>query len=610
MKAARKIVLSFAAIVLAVSMSAQAQVAKMIPANAWFVMKVSNIDATSQKISDFCKALGLTQMVPTLDKPLDAVFAQMGIKDGINRSGEMAFIGVDPTAFNTTYDQCGVVLIPVSDYQAFLGNFKDAATDGGITSTKLPNGDAIAYIAHWGDYAAVSPVKGVVAKAPDTMLQISPAVAKEWDSKDVIVMLNVAPVRGVVMPQLEQFKQTAADYLDQQAQVPAGPNNPMTLALNGMDIAKAAPLFKVIANQLIGFAEEYVQQTDAVTFGLKIAPDGITTTTMFAFQPDSYHGKMSAKMKNFDASLLAGLPDGKYLFFGGGAQDPAATTEIVSHFLDPAQKAISDLGPDFSGVTDWISLMKSASGASTGGSFGMVAPSGMLGQEPLIQVVGVRHGDAKTLLDDTHKAFDMQQSMMTSMGMKNTMTQETYTPAAKTVDGVTFDDMTTSFKMAGAGPGRAQATTMLNFIYGPTGMHLLMGTVDDKTLLTESGLNDAMLSAAITAAKSGDDPMAKSAAVKAVSAQLPSQRLAAIYIPLDVWASTGLNYAKQFSMDMGVKIPDDLPPIGATFSTDGPTARVDGYIPTQLIQALTSAGLQMYMTSQRPQNGGAPGGGL
>jgi hypothetical protein len=610
MTAARKILFPFAAILFALALSAQAQVATMIPANAWVVLKVSNLDATSQKISDFCKALGLTQMVPTLDKPLDSLLAQLGIHDGVNRAGEMAFVGVDPAPFNTTYDQAGIILIPVSDYQAFLGNFKDNQTDGDITAVHMPTNPNAVYAAHWGDYAAVSPVKEIIAKQPTSMLQISPAVQKEWDSKDIMVMINVAPVRAIVTPQLEQFKQTASDFLDQQAQTPAGPNNPMTMALGGMDMAKAVPLLKVAANQLIAVAEEYVQQTDALTMGIKIAPDGITTSTMVAFQPDSYHGQLAAKIKNTDASLLAGLPDGKYLFFGGTAQDPATTTEILSHFLDPAQKAINDLGPDYSGINDYFALIKSAAAASTSGSFGMVAPSGMLGQEPLVQFVGARYGDSKTLLDDTHKAFDMQQSMIATLGMKNQMSQQTYTPAAKTVDGVTFDDLATSFKMAGAGPGRAQATQMLNFVYGPTGMHMLMGAVDDKTFLTESGLNDAMLSAAISAAKSGDDPLAKSAAVKAIAAQLPTQRLVAIYLPLDVWASTGLNYAKQFGMDMGVKIPDDLPPIGATFSTDGPTVRVDGYIPTQLIQALTSAGLQMYMTSQRPQNGGAPGGGL
>jgi hypothetical protein len=114
----------------------------------------------------------------------------------------------------------------------------------------------------------------------------------------------------------------------------------------------------------------------------------------------------------------------------------------------------------------------------------------------------------------------------------------------------------------------------------------------------------------IEAIKSNDDTLAGTAGVKSVAAQLPTERLAAFYIPLDQWATSGLNYAKQFaSMDMGVKIPEDLPPVGVTLSADGSALRMDAYVPAQLLDALTQAGIQVFAAMAQPHPGGAPQGG-
>ena len=84
---------------------------------------------------------------------------------------------------------------------------------------------------------------------------------------------------------------------------------------------------------------------------------------------------------------------------------------------------------------------------------------------------------------------------------------------------------------------------------------------------------------------------------------------AVAYVPLDLWATTGFGYAKMFGIDMGVVLPDNLPPMGTTLSTDGTAIRADTYVPSQLIQALTAAGMQVYMKTQNPGNQPPPNGG-
>jgi hypothetical protein len=197
--------------------------------------------------------------------------------------------------------------------------------------------------------------------------------------------------------------------------------------------------------------------------------------------------------------------------------------------------------------------------------------------------------------------------------MQTVATAQTYTKNSKVVDGVSFDEMKGQINMAGQTPQAMQMMQFVNLIYGPQGPDVLTGAVNDQTLVTVMGLDDATISAAITAAKAGDDPLAKTSSVKTVAAQLPAQRFTAIYVPLDLWATTGFGYAKMFGIDMGVVLPDNLPPIGTTLSTDGAAIRADTFMPSQLLQALTAAGMQVYMKTQNvgapPANGGAPAPG-
>jgi hypothetical protein len=306
--------------------------------------------------------------------------------------------------------------------------------------------------------------------------------------------------------------------------------------------------------------------------------------------------------------MLTGLPDGKYLLFGGSAGDPQLASSMLADLVAPIEAAMKDGGPDMAPWNNIISLIKAGAAAQTGGAYALVAPHGQLRQDPLVQMISIKTGDAKTLMDVTHKFADMQQTLTKAFGVPGAAATSTttFTPAAKTVDGVTFDELQVAFNMTGQSFQEMQAAQFISFLYGANGVQVYTGMVSDQTMLSVSGVPDDVITAAIEAIKKGDDPLAKIDTVKAVAAQLPPQRFATIYIPLAEWASTGLNVAKQFSVDMGVKIPDDLPPVGCTLSTDGTAVRMDTYCPTQLVQALTAAGIQMFMA----QNRAGPGGGL
>ena len=181
----------------------QAQALKLVPSDALVVFRISNMDAVSKKIADFCGTAGLTQMNPDLADPLGMWCKQMGIGPGLNRSGDMVMALMDPAAVGGNYNDALLVLIPVSDYQAFIGNFPGSTTDGEITTFHFKNAPKPAYVAHWGDYAVASPYHDLVVKPPAAALVVGPLAQKEFDSKDMVVFANVVALHGMALPQID-----------------------------------------------------------------------------------------------------------------------------------------------------------------------------------------------------------------------------------------------------------------------------------------------------------------------------------------------------------------------------------------------------------------------
>jgi hypothetical protein len=602
MKSARNVVVAGLALVLVFCSAGWGQVLKQVPANAMLVLKVADLEATSKKLADFLGVMGVVQMQPMLADPLGSYLTMLGVHQGINKSGEMAVAMLDPDDFGGNIEQSFIMLLPVSDYQSFLGNYPDAKTEGDVSQIQFPaqfNSEPM-FVAHWGDYAVISQSKEYLGKKPETTLEVTGLAVKELDSKDFVLLANFTAIRPKLLPQIEKGRALLNGLIDKAAATP-------NAKIGNYDMAKLAPVLKAAMSRILDMGQAIVQDSNTATVSANLSPEGIGVTMMAEFLPDTYLGKHVAQIKNTDASMLTGLPEGKYLFFGGSVADPQQTSQVLSDLLAPVETAVTAAGPDLAPVNDVIGLIKRAAAAQTGGAYGLVAPHGQLRQDPLLEMVSIKTGDAKVLQDVTHKLADTQQSMMKTLGAAGTpQSVMTFTPAAKSVDGVSLDEMQITFNMNGQSFQEMQAAQFLSFLYGANGAQVYTGLVTDHAMLTVSGVSDDTITAAIEAIKKGDDPLAKVDTVKTVAAQLPPQRFAAFYIPLDQWATTGLNVVKQFNMDMGVKIPDDLPPVGGTISTDGTAVRLDSYIPTQLVQALTAAGIQMFMS----QHTAGPGGGL
>ncbi|MBV8780667.1 MAG: hypothetical protein JO353_04655 [Phycisphaerae bacterium] len=422
-------------------------------------------------------------------------------------------------------------------------------------------------------------------------MKLTSAGEKELSARDLGVYANFTAIRAILQPKLKENRQKILDDVDRNMG-----KNPQA--------EKMVPFFHALANQGLNVADSFLRDAQAATFGITIGDEGLNYSVMADFTPGSYCGQTVQAMKTSDDVMLNGLPAGKYLFFGGWVQDPEASAKLIGDLIDPVVKELVAQSPDNASLADYFAQIKTVFSNLKGGSFGLFAPTGALGQESLIQEGGVLNGNATAIMSAQQKIGELAPQAFKAIGMPADTFKFTYTPKAKTINGVTFDSIVTNVTPDPNNPAAAQQEQMVKLMYGPNGMTQLIGANGDH-LLFGVGLSDAQLSTVIDVAKTNDAPLAALEQVKKVAGQLPAKHAFEGFCPLDQVVTTGLTYAKQFGFAVPVQLPADLPPIGVAVSTDSATIHYDAYVPTALIQSLVAAGMQAAMQ----MNGGGGGGG-
>ena len=590
MRHARRFALAVVALAMLFATSARAQVLQLVPSEAMVVIKIKNLQDVSSKIAMLSQQWGLANIRPELNDPLGTLLTVGGLGPGLNKNGEAAVAIMKPAEGANEPDV--VVLVPVSDFKAFAAALPNNKPEGDLTVFN-PGGKPV-YAASVGQYAAVSPKKELVTRKGGG-LQVAGVASKELNAKDLIAYANLKAIRPLVLPPLQANKQQIIDGIGQAMAQAPGAN------------AKLAPVMKAYFGQFINAAEAFLKDADGATFGINLSKEGIATSLVAEFEAASYLGKAVTGMKNVDASFTAGIPDGKYFLYGGMVIDPQGV-KLFNDFIAPIEKELANLGDDGKALAKYVDAVKAWIASTRQQNFGVVAPpAAAIGQQGLLQVVTVMTGDTAKMQAAQKDMLASQAEVMKLTGGAAMNVTSSVQPGAKTVDGVTFDAFTTKMNMNPQTPQEQQAAFMLQMLYGPNGMTGYSGTVGNDKMLVVVGGTDALLSGAIASAKQNDDALSKGTGASVVKA-LPQSRLAAVFLPIDTIAATVLDVMAARGMPGGVKLPPNLPPLGAAVAAEGSAVRVDGYIPAQTIQALIAAGMQMWLQGMQGGGAGQPGG--
>ncbi len=579
--------------VAAVAPAARGQMLDQCPADAGLVVKINHLADTNTKVAALLQQLGVTDLAPEAKDPLAAFEDKTGIPPAsLDAKRDGGFFMPNPTGTDADRNEPPLVLLlPVSDYKAFLAGLTAVRTEGDVSVVHFKDQTDDAFVAHWGDYAAIAPTKALLAGKHDG-LKPTGAAGREMTDRDACLFVNFPVLKTAFAPKLAEGRTKVQGEAEQR--------------MAGADAGKKQ-LAHAAIDQGFNVVDSFLRDAGPTTLGLTVGKAGVTQTLVVGFGDGSYLANLLGHLKTTDGPLLGGLPDEKYLFFGGSLQDPKKLTQLIDDLDAPILPKLDALGADGAKIRSLVDTYKSALVDSTGGSFGLVVPTAALGAGSLVRSVTVLHADAAKLKAAAEQGAAIQTGLMADLGVPGAnLTKTTVMPDAKTVDGVHFDSIKTEIDPAANNGQAAQAQQFMSVVYGPDGPDQLVGVVNDKTLLTTLGVDDQLLGSAIESAKADKDVL--TGQVKAVDAELPHARAAVSYLDLAQLVSTALSYAKANGLSMPIQLPPNLPPVGFALGNDpdGAALRFDAFMPTSLMQSLVQAGFQAYLNT--PHGGG--GGGL
>lgn len=586
-----RVVAGAAVLAIGLCTQARAQVLDQVPSNAIGVFHVKDLQGVSGKVAKLSKTLGIDQMEPKFSDPLAALMDQMGIKQGLNKGGDMAIAFFKPdkaapaAAGAAKPDDAKddakpdvpplVVILPVDDYKAFLTNFKDVKDAGGdISDATVPANNEHVFVVHRGKYAVSAMDKALLSRPAGFKLQ-GPA-AKEAQSRDALLYFDAKAVRPDLQKHYQEFRGEMQKAL-KDGNTPVGE-------------VKVPPFVFAMYDKM---ASQLISDTRSIAISFNLNDVGLGAAFLGDFESDSYLGKLVAKSTNANRSMLAGLPDRSYLMYGAANLTPEVAQTLFNDFVEVMKQNPGDLKKEE--LDKYVDAAKKSIGAIKSVSFGMVAPQP---GENFMQIVEVVRGDAKQMVEASKQALPSMNAMMGAMDNKTK--PEMKFGAAQAVEGVQLTPYTMSFNFDEKDAAAAQQKQIMQMMYGPNGLSGYMGAVNDQTFINVMGVSPKLLTDSVAAAKGTADPLGQSEALKQVADQLPKQRGAEFYVALDNIANTAVAVMKQQGMAVQFKLPPNLPPIGFSMSNEGSAARMDAFIPTRLVESMTAAVMQAMM-----QNNGA-----
>jgi hypothetical protein len=513
----------------------QKDIYDLLPGDAPLVVFARNAKSISGKIGAVAKRRGSEKQWKdeALD-PLASVIATTGAKNGIRADGDVGFaMWVKPQMEM-------LVLVPVSNYEQFLGNFPQVQVQGDLQEIKVQN------TRYWctkrEGYAAL-------ALAADTLKRAQVPAEKLPESFADTLKMDVVYITRPA----EFFKALAGENPMQMLRdkALADFDNPPA---NWPEMAKKlAPVLKPLVARGMDVYGGMAMGTSKQIIGLSLSDDGFRYRAHYGFEPKSDAGRLIATLKNSDEPLLANLPDEKYVAFGGVALGDRGGN-MLNELLDPVIQQWKTQGEDAKPLMDLAHALMQTATPMRAVSFGvMVQPR--KDQAPVIRGSAIISGDSRNVVAGIRSTASAANSLMEQFktGVKIEAAQ-----GVVRIGNTTFDRV----RLSGLPAGTPE-------------VFINAGAIDPKTTLVTVALDSAWLDQAARAARDGKNTMSANAGVRAVDAMLPKARLAVVYTsPAELFKVMQMQGAKDMP-----ELSPDLPPAGIAFTIVDSDLRLDMAVP-------------------------------
>jgi thioredoxin 1 len=572
MQMSRKLRSLAAVVVLAMlTPMARAEVADVLqqaPADAPIVVAVPNLGALSQKLAKLDQQLGLGQ--PVLANLLAFVKGLSGLQQGINDQGGAALVFTAVPTPDQDKPQA-YLLVPVTDYKAFMGNFPNAGA-GDVASVQFAGEPG--FVKQAGKYALLGPQQDIVTNAKiggGNMAQRSGKLGSNTlAGSDAVIYLDLTKIGPAISPMVEAGLAQAAAQID--ANPALGPN---------------AEMARTMVNLYGDAIRALLRDGDSLVIGLQLSDAGIGFTESAQFKAGSPLAKSFANAPKSEPTFDR-LPGRPFMLSVAMDNDALPVRDLVKSFaarFGPETPLGSLIGPAMK-LMDKIGHQTQQA----------IYPPNLGGATPsLFTSVAVYDSPAPQELRASYA--DYIRSLANVKLGEGTGYKSDYKEAAKDVAGKKADSFTLQVTM----PPEAMAQM------GPLGglfLQPMNGNIIalDKQVVITSGADDALLQEAVKAAGGGGDLATKTAGLQDVRKALPPHRAVEAYIGVGTIMQMANSLLVMFAPGMALNVPADLPPVATSVSVAEGGANAHFYVPMPVIVAIKN-------TIQQFQPGGAGGVG-
>ncbi len=584
---------------------------ELVPADAPVAVVVPSLSGLSDKVAVLNEdSLGAT--VPYMGDMLGALRAMSGITEGLDDSGSLVVVVTDADGLMGHHrpDQPPVViLVPVSDYAALVGNFGGNPGEGEAVTQLVLAGDSPGFAKHLGDYAVIGPTR-------DQVDRFHPGHATGlWTKRmgrtgqrclrtsDLTVIVNIQAMEPTLQPMLQTaLVQIKTDVLKTDS-APA----PMVNLVKAM-----ATIYGDTATALL-------RDTSAVVAGLDITSHGVGLTWTCQFEPGSYLAQMFTTGRG-TKDQLARLPNDDYWLASAMNFRGIAVQTMAKDLLAriPDGQGDPTVAPAVDMFKHATALLQQTAGVATAYRL-PDQPGGMMGGRFLSGVTVYETGDGLAYTQSIKEYFEKLQNFMEVINDTSTADQPEgehqahprkaslnvavkYTSNALQVDGVHVDEYQIQYQLPPEIAGElGRVAPVMMLLGGSTGQSGYVAAHDRFVVMTTTR-DVQLIKQALAAIKQTTGFGAGGSIDRVRRVALPSHTVFETYLGVGNLVQ-GIN---GFMGMMGlppIHVPEDLPPIAAATSVEDHGIANRLYVPTTVIRFCKNA-VDQTMATMRP---GAPG---
>jgi hypothetical protein len=511
----------------------------------------------------------LQQLGQQMKLPIPSLLAKLqgpgGIRAGFDKNRPIGLLVLPPNDDNSI--PAVIALVPVTDYAKFLEQFKPENTKDGVSEIKI-----------WGDASVVRNIGGYAA--------IAGAPFRDALAEDVKLADKVSAEVAVWRPWLAK-KDAAAVMLTPGIRLLSTKVQQGIAAIKPLVAQSGAPQ----AKQAAAAFDMYVMFFQAVekevaAFGLSAERDaqGVVRFTQRArLARGGDWAKFVAGVKPSKQDVLAGLPDGPFVFAGGGPLSESAMGTLLNFSMDLMKNLPDMYGLSEEQVKSLAELGKQRFAGIQGISF--LLGTGESGEPIFAKSLGIlRVKNSQTLLADYEKYLASYNQLVEKV--KSPMFQPISFEKME-FDGARGLKMT--MKMPQMPNMPPESVKIMERMYGPGGKIAISMVACDEHTIVFSYMSEEPLRRAIAAIKQGQPGLAGNADVAKVAALLPPDATWVMYFsPKGTFSFVSQTLAAAIPAGNGPKIPEfgPTPPIAMAVTTGPDTVEFHQIVPAEVVKEI------------------------